>query len=141
MELVGFFREMEPNNAEVYKESITNAYGRGGGYETALVSTYLRSGYPILDVTESTVDAINGSFRVPGGSSILTDGRFVWREDLATYVDRYSLSLPDSFLDYIRENNFKVPNVAHGHILELSLSVGELLGFRTDSGAGPRNAT
>ncbi|MGW5118131.1 hypothetical protein ACWEQ8_22260 [Streptomyces noursei] len=140
MELVGFYREMESNNAEVYKESIANAYGRGGGYEATLVSSYLRSGYPILDVTESTVDVIDGSFRVPGGSSVLTDGRFVWREDLAAYVDHYSLSLPDSFLDYIRENNFKVPNVARENILDVSLSVGRLLGFHTDSGAGPRNS-
>ncbi|GAA2677453.1 hypothetical protein GCM10009864_56370 [Streptomyces lunalinharesii] len=140
MELVGFYREMESNNSEVYKESIANAYARRGGYEAKLVSRYLRSGYPILDVTESTVDVISGSFRVPGGSSILTDGRFVWREDLATYVDHYSLSLPDSFLDCIRENDFKVPSVAHEHILDVSLSVGRLLGFRANSGAGPQNS-
>lgn len=141
MELVGFFREMDPCNSDVYKESILDAYADRGDYEDRPVSEYLRSGYPVLDVTESTVDAINGAFRVPGGSSILTDGRFVWREDLATYVSNYHLSLPAPFLDYIREGNFKVPSVPRDQILEVSLAVSALLGFREAPGAGPRRAT
>ncbi|RLU90393.1 hypothetical protein CTZ27_20880 [Streptomyces griseocarneus] len=102
------------------------------------MSEYLNSGHPLLDVMETTVDVLAGSFHVPGGSSVLTDGEFVWRADLPSYVEEYLIWLPPEFLAFAAENLFKAPDVAHEKLLDVSASVSELLTFRSVPGSGPR---
>jgi hypothetical protein len=90
---------------------------------------YLKSGYPILDVMELTTDFIDGAFRVPGGSSVLTDGYFVWRADLASYVERYHIDLPQEFLDAVHNYGYRIPPVQHEVLLNMSIKVSQALGF------------
>ncbi|MFF3498917.1 hypothetical protein [Streptomyces sp. NPDC003247] len=83
---------------------------------------------------------IGNAFRVPGGSSVLTDGCFTWRLDLASYVQHHSIALPQEFLTFIEGNEFRVPPLEQEQLIEITLLVNRVLGFRTDPGAGPHSA-
>lgn len=113
MQFVGFFREMQPNPDEVFKESIFDHLTGGPSYEASNVVRYLESGYPVFDIMEGTRDVLGGKFLVPGGSSLLTDGQYVWRNDLSYYVREYKINLPVEFLNYMRDRNFEIPRKTH----------------------------
>ncbi|MEU0659902.1 hypothetical protein [Streptomyces lavendulocolor] len=107
-------------------------------YPPERMEEYLTSGYPVLDLMEVTSDVVNGSFQVPGGSSLLTDGLHVWRVDLPYYVRAYEIDLPASFLTFTQELDYRVPSVQHEVLVSVSVSVRDWLGFRVDKGAAPR---
>ncbi|MEV0279997.1 hypothetical protein AB0I22_26890 [Streptomyces sp. NPDC050610] len=140
MQPVGFFRELEPDSPRAYQGSIRDSLTLRHEYPSGLVVQYLSAGHPILDVMEGTTDVLEGAFQVLGGSSILTDGTFVWRLDLAAYVERYPIQLPDDFMTFMTENHFEVPAVPCEHLIEISLSASDFLGFRADPGTGPRRS-
>lgn len=127
---IGFYREMDVHYDAAWGGSVPAPASGEGRYPVAELAGYLASGHPLLDVTELTTDVIGGAFRVPGGSSVLTDGAFVWRADLAEYVGHHRIALPEDFLRAARENGFRVPPADHEVLLPLSVEVSDLLGFR-----------
>ncbi|OON72773.1 hypothetical protein GBW32_32095 [Streptomyces tsukubensis] len=48
---------------------------------------------------------------LPGAGSLRTDGDWIWRADLAHYVEKYHLMLPVDFLSLVRSRAFVVPRV------------------------------
>ncbi|MFD9715499.1 hypothetical protein [Streptomyces sp. NPDC059076] len=136
---MGFFKEMIAGDSPIYRESVPRERGSATIYPPDDVIQYLNAGYPILDVMEGTVDVIGGAFQVPGGSSVLSDGVFVWRMDLAFYVRQYEIPLPVDFVTFMRENDFAVPRVTQGDLIEISTAVTNQLGFRAAPGAAPRS--
>ncbi|MFJ9635188.1 hypothetical protein [Streptomyces sp. NPDC101178] len=138
MEMIGFFREMEPGSSlELFRESIQDKVREQAPYPKAEVQRYLDSGHPIFDIMETTLDVVTGSFRVPGGSSLVSDGRFVWRTDLSAYVKKYNIDLPPRFISFVVENGFSVPPASLQNLLSVSAAAEKALGFRVDGGAGP----
>ncbi|MCP9987480.1 hypothetical protein LUX01_13080 [Streptomyces sudanensis] len=133
MQFVGFFREMQPNPDEVFKESIFDHLTGGPSYEASNVVRYLESGYPVFDIMEGTRDVLGGKFLVPGGSSLLTDGQYVWRNDLSYYVREYKINLPVEFLNYMRDRNFEIPPEDPQLFEEIGNTASRLLGFRSSS--------
>ncbi|MGA5166179.1 MULTISPECIES: hypothetical protein [Streptomyces] len=95
----------------------------------------------MLDIMDITRDVVNGSFVVPGGSSLLTDGLHVWRTDLSFYVASYAIELPASFLTFVREQDFRVPSVQHNVLVPVAAAARQWLGFRMDKGAAPRRSS
>ena len=69
---------------------------------------YLRSGYVVVDVMEIRPDVLDGTPLVETGS-LMTDGSWYWREDLAHYVEKYHLGLPRAFEEHVAFNEFLVP--------------------------------
>ncbi|MEU0985674.1 hypothetical protein [Streptomyces sp. NPDC005953] len=138
IKFVGFFKEMVAGESSFYRESVSIAVDGTTIYSPDDVIGYLDSGYPIIDVMEGTVDIIGGIFRVPGGSSVLSDGEFVWRMDLTSYVRHHKISLPMDFLEIMTKNNFTVPRVTQDDLIEISTTVTKSLGFRSDPGSAPR---
>ncbi|MEV0266266.1 hypothetical protein AB0I49_33665 [Streptomyces sp. NPDC050617] len=139
MQPIGFFRELEPDSPHTYKESISDSITTDQPhYPKDQVVQYLDAGHPILDIMEMTVDVIERAFQTPGGSSILTDGSFIWRADLSAYIKHYSIRLPKEFLEFMSKNHYEMPTPPHEHLVEISLSTSALLGFRDDPGVGPR---
>ena len=65
---------------------------------SAVVLRYLSSGAPVFDAMEATPDPRSAGHFIPGGSSLLTDGTWCWRLDLAAYVEAYALRLPTAFV-------------------------------------------
>ncbi|MEU7568364.1 hypothetical protein AB0A99_20630 [Streptomyces fradiae] len=138
MKLVGFFREMELQLDGEPPESIHDHLTSHAPYHKERVITYLKSGHPIFDITELTIDVIGARFHVAGGSSLLTDGENVWREDLASYVEHYAVALPADFLQFMKAHGFAVPPVSRDRLIEVSASAQNQLGFRPTRGSGPR---
>ncbi|MBC7270788.1 MAG: hypothetical protein H5T76_19110 [Streptomyces sp.] len=130
MRLIGFYQEMDTKYDPAWGGPVPAPDSGTGKYPVTELLGYLTSGYPILDVTELTSDVINGAFRVPGGSSVLTDGEFVWRVDLAKYVEHYRIDLPQEFLTAVQRRGFRIPPADYDTRLPLSLEVSGLLGFR-----------
>ncbi|MFI8348990.1 hypothetical protein [Streptomyces sp. NPDC085596] len=133
MKLIGFYQEMDSAYAADWGGSIPPAESGAGKYSPADVVRYLKAGYPILDVMELTVDVIGDAFRVPGGSSLLSDGEFVWREDLAAYVEKYRIDLPHDFLENAERHNFQIPAADRDALLRLSVEASRSLGFEPRS--------
>lgn len=139
MRFIGFYRQLTDNTLAEYGEELPLPDSGAGSYPQNRVTQYLLSGHPVLDVTELTTDAIRGAFRVPGGSSLLTDGSSVWRLNLASYVQHYSITLPQEFLRSIENHDYKVPPVEREQLLEISFTVSRTLGFHSDPGAAPKS--
>ncbi|MGW4545355.1 hypothetical protein ACWEN4_03135 [Streptomyces violaceorubidus] len=51
--------------------------------------------------------------------SLLTDGVWLWRDDLAYYVDRYHLALPGDFVAYVGELGYSPPEVPESRLVEI----------------------
>lgn len=51
------------------------------------------------------------------GNADLTDGIWVWPEDLAVYVERFHVRLPDELVAHARRNRFVVPPVPNADTL------------------------
>ncbi|GGS92337.1 MULTISPECIES: hypothetical protein [Streptomyces] len=137
MELIGFYRELQSAPRDVFRSSLRDQVRSGTAYPKAEVTGYFMAGHPVFDVMESTRDVLEGRFTVPGGSSLLSDGRFVWRADLARYVDAYNLALPAAFLSFAEGNGFSVPAPDRERLLRISVAAGRALGFREAEGSGP----
>ncbi|MFF4262015.1 hypothetical protein [Streptomyces virginiae] len=136
MEMIGFYREMDPENAAVFREPIEDKVRDRTPYPKAEVKRYLDSGHPIFDIMESTIDVIEGTFRVPGGSSLLSDGRFVWRVDLAAYIERYNLALPAEFVEHAGGHGFSMPAEDLPTLRAVSEAASSALGFRVPGKSG-----
>ncbi|MFJ4777931.1 hypothetical protein [Streptomyces sp. NPDC088762] len=137
MDMIGFYREMDPENDAVFREPIGDKVRDQASYPKAEVKQYLDSGHPVFDIMEGTIDVIGGAFRVPGGSSLLSDGRFVWRVDLASYVEWYNIELPAEFVEHAGRHGFSMPAADRPTLIAVSEAASSALGFRVAGGAGP----
>jgi hypothetical protein len=126
---VGFFAELDPSRPDLFRESIYEARGDGVGESETEIVQYLKDGVPILDIMEGTRDVIADDTVISGGSSILGDGTWVWREDLAHYVGRYHIKLDEDFVRHVKTVDFRVPPLQNDRAIELVGEVGDLLGM------------
>ncbi|NMO19946.1 hypothetical protein HPC49_20320 [Pyxidicoccus fallax] len=46
-------------------------------------------------------DPLDARKILPGGLSLLTDGRWIWQADLCDLIERYRIGLPQEFLDHV----------------------------------------
>ena len=100
MKVVGLFRELSRNA----NHSVASIHSESGRLEVSLVNavlTYLRSGIPVLDFMEATIDPLDSTRSIPGGPSLVSDGEWVWRHDLPYFVERYRVGLPDKFIECV----------------------------------------
>jgi hypothetical protein len=124
---IGLFAEIGPSRPEVYRESIYDAVRPDAEPEEEDICEYLNSGIPLFDVMESTRDVISGDSYIKGGPSLLTDGTWVWREDLQYYVKRYHVALPEEFIRHARESGFRVGVHDRDHLISLGFEAAEVV--------------
>ncbi|UQU67841.1 hypothetical protein COUCH_16860 [Couchioplanes caeruleus] len=92
------------------------------------VVAYLEGGHPLIDMMDLENDALDPQRQVLNGSSILTDGEWLWRQDFAYYVRRHNVAVPDRMLAAIRERHYIVPDASVERLTELA-AVAEELAF------------
>lgn len=107
---VGFYEELGP--VAHYTGKMREALQNKATPDEQKVVNYLNSGYILLDVPETTADVITGRERIVGAPSLMSDGTWVWRLDLAYYVAHYHLKLPAEFLDHLYRRQFLVPTLS-----------------------------
>lgn len=97
MKAVGLIRELEPC-ATTALPSIYELRKKLPEAAAEAVIAYLNSGVDVLDVMEATPDPLDAKQYLPGGASLVTDGRWVWRKYLSYFVDRYRVGLTAEFV-------------------------------------------
>jgi hypothetical protein len=75
------------------------------------VVAYLKGGHVLIDFMDVSDDVFDRSRQIMGGPSTLTDGDWIWRDDLAYYVARHNVIVPAEFLELIRRRQYVVPDV------------------------------
>lgn len=79
---------------------------------------------------ESTPDPLDKAVHVRGGPSLLTDGEWFWRHDLARYVRRYQVRLPGAFTEWMKGSEYEVRAVELEALRLLSVAAIERLGYQ-----------
>ena len=109
MKRVGFFKELADGdkNETFIKEII----GQNTLDKEPEIINYLNNG-KFLCITPGVVcDVLDESKGVIGSLEILTDGEWIWPSDLSYYLQNYHIKLDEQFIDHIKKNNWKVPDV------------------------------
>ncbi len=123
LHLEGFFREMEHA-----KQDLPSVHERVGALDpsvkTALVA-YLRAGADVAMAPGLATDIVDPSAGSAGAQGILTDGEWVWPNELAYYVERYDIAPSDEFVAHARSNDWRVPEIPTERLEEV---VDELFG-------------
>jgi hypothetical protein len=114
LRLLGFYEELGPG--ESYASSMREAMRDRPGPDEDGLTRYLSSGYVVFDVMETSADVISGDRRIIGAPSFVTDGEWLWRLDLVSYVSRYHLCLPSDFAEHARSREFRVPQLTEEHL-------------------------
>jgi hypothetical protein len=103
MKVVGVFRELEPRS-KIYLPSIHDFRNKMNVETAEHVLEYLSHWEPIFDVMEFTIDPFDLSKGCSGGSSLITDGEWIWRKDLAYLIEHYYIGLPIDFIYHCTKN-------------------------------------
>src|SRR4051812_2227006 len=112
MKTVGMFTEFGPVKQSEPQDSIMAHISPAPLEDVEKVVAYLRAGHVLIDMMDIQDDVVDGAQeQLMNGSSIATDGDWLWREDLAYYVRRHNVELPPEFLQLIRQRNYVVPDV------------------------------
>ena len=96
MKALGFFAEVEPSTDALPR--LSDLAGKLDPAVKPLLLQYLAHGTPIFDAMEATPNPLDAGNFVPGGSSLITDGEWVWRLDLSNYISAHALGLPADFI-------------------------------------------
>ncbi|GID72310.1 hypothetical protein Ade02nite_09510 [Paractinoplanes deccanensis] len=84
------------------------------------VVAYLNAGHPLIDMMDIEDDPLEPGRQVLNGSSILTDGEWLWRLDFGYYVRRHRVVVPPELLASIREHDYVVPDASVERLTELA---------------------
>ena len=101
MKVVGLYREL----GKEVSQSLPSIYidrDKMPMESVPLVLDYLASGVPVFDIMEASTDPFDNNKRMSGGPSLVSDGDWVWRNDLAYFVEKYRLGLSDEFIQQVR---------------------------------------
>src|SRR4051794_21031709 len=111
MKTAGMFIELGPVRQSEAQPSIHDSVSATPIPNADRIVAYLRGGHVLIDFMDVADDVFDTSRQILGGPSILTDGDWLWRDDLAYYVSRHNVSIPDEFLRLIEGRHYVVPDV------------------------------
>ncbi len=77
-------------------------------YELNKITNYLTTSTGIVATSRSSFPEPFTKEILSGSISYRTDGVWVWLDDLPNYIKKYGVALPQSFLDNILRNDYKV---------------------------------
>lgn len=113
---VGFFAEL------VGREHAPRLKGAREKLDVATAAAmvaYLRSGKMLSVGAGSFDDVLEPSHRRVVPIGVLTDGKWMWRSDLAYYVERYRVELPSEFVEDARQRSWRAPMIPDAELPSL----------------------
>ena len=115
----GFFAELahgDPNG-----ESLAAICGAANydSTEKDQIVRYLEEGRLYIACPGTAVDVLTTDEKPIGSPNILTDGEWIWPQDLAYYVARYDISVPERMMESMRRNKWTVPDAIDLAAIEL----------------------
>lgn len=69
-------------------------------YDKKKILDYLQNGKKEANCPKPTYDIISGKM-ISTSFTVLTDGEYIWKNDLPYYVDKYNIKLPQSFIEKV----------------------------------------
>jgi hypothetical protein len=115
---VGFFRELSHGDAD--GPSLAESMRDAPGADDDSIVEYLNEGVPFILSPGPVFDVMDGEGPV-GTASILTDGEWAWPDDLAAYVEKYHVRLPDEFVQHARANQWLISDLERDQLRALTL--------------------
>lgn len=109
MQTAGMFAELNQGFRPDSAPSIKDHVGSAPPSDEDRIVAYLRAGHELIAMMDCQDDPLDPSRQVIGGSSMLTDGDWLWRRDFAYYVGRHHVLVPEAFLTLIRARHYVVP--------------------------------
>lgn len=115
---VGFFRELRhgmrtgPSLAESVRPQAGDDEDKIVRY-LQLSPTFAASG-PMVD------DVLDPSNKAVASLETATDGQWMWPRDLAYYVEKYHVELPEEFVNHMRQQDWRVPELSKDYLAELA---------------------
>lgn len=120
LETVGFFRELDHGSKR--GPSLQKAVTAGRPWEDqAAAVAYLRAAPTYFATFGPTKDVIDPEHPIIDPPHFKTDGRFVWPLDLAHYVERYHVALPEAFVAHMRALDWQPPETVDLASLKVEL--------------------
>ena len=115
----GIWKETRPEYSKYpsIKEFITGS--KLVPEELEKVVNYLDNGVVVATTSRRAFPCVITGRRFGGSLSERTDGLWWWNDDLSYYIREFGVSLPQSFLDNIRKNNYIIPEVSQSQIASL----------------------
>lgn len=118
---VGFFTELSPGWGLPEDGSIKDAIRPTGEPDEQRILNYLRCGTEVWSEMSAGPDVLDPEGpNMTGIGSLITDGTWLWREDLLHYVAKYHVSLPEAFLEHVRSLNHTAPKVPESRLIEIA---------------------
>lgn len=119
---IGYFRELRHGmpSGPVLVDAVNKGDFRGD--KQALLE-YLRSGLVYAASPGIGIDVLDPSGGVSGSIHALTDGRWIWPADLAFYVEKYDVALPEQFLEDLRSRRWMPPKEGSCDMAEIQVHV------------------
>jgi hypothetical protein len=123
----GMFIELGPVRSAERQESILASVSPEPLADVDQVLAYLKAGHGLIAMMDLQDDVVDGSRQVMNGSSVRTDGDWLWREDLAYYVERHNVAIPTEFLDLVRRRRYRVPDLDEPTLEECTVQAEHLM--------------
>jgi hypothetical protein len=111
MKLAGMFAELGRLRPPTPQRSILTSVAAAPLPDLDEVVSYLRSGHKLIAAMDVQDDVFDPADQILNGSSVLTDGEWLWRQDFAHYVGRHHVEVPADFLELIRRRGYAMPAV------------------------------
>jgi hypothetical protein len=114
---IGYFRELEhgdPLGLALADGLSASPHPREGD-----IVRYLRQGHAMATSPILVEDALDPERPPIGTLQILTDGKWEWPSDLAYYVDRYHVRLPDDFVEHMASQEWQPPPLSEAELMNL----------------------
>ena len=102
----GYFKEM-PHGKD-NSPSIKEVIGKEQKEYIDKIYEYLSSGIILVTSPGVATDVIKPDVGEIGTISAMTDGIWLWPSDLAYYVKKYGVKLPEEFIETMRNNNWSI---------------------------------
>ena len=77
--------------------------------DRARIVDYMRAVMPAFDVLDVTVDLVDGTTKIKSGSSLVTDGVWIWRTDSIRHLSAHGLPIDPAFLEHVRARGYRAP--------------------------------
>jgi hypothetical protein len=117
---VGMFAELSQARYPSPTSSIRDNVAAEPLPDAEAVLGYLAAGHVLIDMMDIEDDPFNPAQQILNGSTMITDGEWLWRKDFRYYVRYHDVIVPPEFLAAIRARAYTVPEVAEPRLIEIA---------------------
>jgi hypothetical protein len=117
----GFFRELR--HGDPGGPSLVESSRREPPADKESVVRYLEGGHTVAATGVLVDDALDSSRTAVAPLELVTDGAWIWPRDLAYYVRRYNVSLPDDFVTDMRRRSWQPPMLTDDELMSVAARV------------------